>query len=101
MSNSIIPEGVTTKWVATLLTIIGFAIAAVLWATNAHSELKEWTAEQDFVTKQELKEVMEDRYVPLSEYVELRTRLENLCENSAKIDERLERIEAKINKRSR
>lgn len=101
MSNSIIPDGTNTKWLATLLTVIGFAVAAVLWATNAHSELKDWTVERDFVTKEEIVETVGERCAPLSEYIKLRTQLDYLIESSKKIEKRLDNIETKMEKKSK
>lgn len=99
MQNNV--ENTNAKWLVMILTIVAFAVGAVLWATNSHSELREWTAEQDFVTKTELKEMMKDQYVPFYIYIETITKLKNKCESSDKIELRLNRIEKKLESKSK
>ena len=65
-----------TAWIAIVVTTIGALITAAVWAADEHSTIREWTAEQDYVTKTELKEVMVEQYVKQTEYKEDVTRLE-------------------------
>lgn len=73
-----------TKWIALLLTFIGMLVAMVVWATNEHSEIREWTVERDYENKTELREVTKESYVPLHEFTKLKQKLED---QSKKIDE--------------
>lgn len=69
-----------TDWkhtVAMIFTIIAMCVGAALWASDAHADLKDWTAEQDFVTKKELIEVIKEQYVPRYEFVVVKEKLEN------------------------
>lgn len=90
------PSQDVAKWIGLLLTFIGMIAGIIVWETNEHSSIREWTAEQDFVTKTELKEVMKDSYVPLHKFTELKQKLEDqnkkMDDMSIKIDKLLDEI---------
>ena len=79
------------RYLATLLGIIGIVVAATVWATTEHSNIKDWTAEQDFVTKTQVTDIMKEQYVPLKEYMVVKTKLDNLCEVTKRIEMKLDR----------
>jgi hypothetical protein len=90
------------KYVTLFLTFVGMIIGGAIWETNAHVAIKDWTAEQQYVTKQELKEVMKERYAPLTDLIKLQSCIENhlnqqqqLKETLDKFQRQLDRIEAR------
>ena len=91
-------NNVNIKFVLNILTIIALAVSAVIWATREHSGLREWTAEQDFVTKEELKEVIKEQYVSNTDFVQLRTQSEGTREDIKKIIKELDKIQEKLDR---
>lgn len=89
-------ENVNAKYIVTMLTIIAFAIAVVLWAVNSHSDLKEWAADQDYVTKTELKEIMKERYVPIGRFIKLETQLEEASKRNEEVLHSLDELKDKV-----
>lgn len=89
-------ESTNAKFIVTLLTIIAFAIGAVLWAVNSHAEIKEWASGQDFVTRTELKEIMKEQYVPRTDFIRVETKLEEATKTNQKILQSLEEVQEKL-----
>jgi septal ring factor EnvC (AmiA/AmiB activator) len=88
-----------SKWtdvVAIVLTVLSMMVGAVVWASSQHIELKEWTAEQDFVTQNELKEVIKEQYVPRHEFAIVGQKLENYEDNHKQIIKTLDKLSEKI-----
>lgn len=94
-------EASTTKFILALLTIIAFSITALLWAVNSHSDIREWTSEQDFVTKKELKEVIKEQYVPLDRFVIVETKLDESRKENLRVMESLDEIKQQLRKISK
>ena len=95
------PQDPISGWKQTIvivLTVIAMAVGAALWASNAHAEIKDWTAEQDFVTKSELKEVIKEQYVPRYEFVIVKEKLENHEKQHLLLQKTLDKIEEKMDK---
>ena len=84
--------------VAVILTIIAMSVGAALWASNAHASIKDWTAEQDFVTKTELREVIKEQYVPRHEFVVVREKLDNTEEKLDTVQKTLDKLSEKLDK---
>jgi Tfp pilus assembly protein PilO len=84
------------KVLAVFLTIVGMAVGMAVWASNSHAEIKGWTAEQDYVTKTELKETMKEQYVPLHEFTKVKQSLEDLKEDSRQIEKKLDKVLDKL-----
>lgn len=89
-------ENINIKFILNLLIIISMAVGAIIWATGEHSVIREWTSEQDFVTKTELKEIIKEQYVKRSEFIQLRTQFEETNKNNQKIITELDKIQGKI-----
>ena len=90
-----------TDWrqtVAMILTIVTMSVGAALWASSAHADLKEWTVEQDFVTKEELKEIIKEQYVPRYEFVVVKEKLENTEEKLDGLQKTLDKLSEKLDK---
>jgi len=81
-----------------MITIVTLATGAVLWATNSHADIKEWTAEQDFVTKSELQEVIKEQYVKREDFAIVKQKLENLNDNHNKLLLTLEKMDRKLDR---
>ena len=94
-----------TKWIALLFTFIAMIVGMVVWATNEHSEIREWTVDRDYTNKKELKEIIKDSYVPLHEFTKLKQKLEDqskkMDDMSLKIDKMLEEIHKVSSRRRR
>ena len=72
------------------------AIGAALWAANSHADLKEWASGQDYVTRTELKEIMDKQYVPKTDFIRLETKLEEAQNSNKRILESLEELKHKV-----
>ena len=63
-------------WTGVLLTALAMIAGAAVWAAGEHKDIRGWTAEQDYVTKTELKLVIKEQYVSQKDYKEDFTRLD-------------------------
>jgi len=86
------------KYIALFLTVLSMAVCMVVWATAAHGEIKDWTAEQQYVTKQELKEVMKERYAPLTEVIKIQTCLEGHMDQHIQLKEAIDRLQGQLDR---
>jgi len=80
------------KYISIFLTIITLFVGMAIWATNSHAEIKDWTSGQDFVTKEELKEVMKERYVPLHEFTKVKQSLDDTKIQLNKMETKLDKV---------
>lgn len=80
------------KYISLLLTVIALVVGMAIWATNSHAEIKDWTAEQDFVTKTELRSVMKEQYVPLHEFTKVKQSLDDTKAQLEKMDDKLDKV---------
>ena len=84
------------KWITLFLLILSLAIGAVMWATNSHASIKSWTAGQDYVTKEELKDTMKEQYVPLHRFTKVEQILKEQGKDLDKIEEKVDKILDKL-----
>ena len=89
------------KYITLFLTVLTLAVGMAIWATDAHSDIKTWTAEQDFVTKQELKDVMKEQYVPVKEFVKVQTSLDLHVQQHRQLQESMNKLEKKLDRLER
>jgi len=89
------------KYITLFLTVLTLAVGMAIWATNAHSEIKDWTAEQDFVTKQELKEIMKEQYVPVREFVKVQTSLDNHIKQHEQLQKSIDKLQKQLDRMER
>jgi peptidoglycan hydrolase CwlO-like protein len=87
-----------TELAPILLTLIAMLIGCAIWATSAHADIKDWTAEQDFVTKTELKEVIKEQYARQEDVVRLEEKLESLNEKHQRLLEAIDKLDKKLEK---
>jgi hypothetical protein len=80
------------KYISIFLTIVALTVGMAIWATNSHAEIKDWTANQNFVTKQELRSVMKEQYVPLHEFTKVKQSLEDHGKDLDKIEKKLDNV---------
>ena len=80
------------KYVTLALAVLTLVVGAAIWATSAHAAIRDWTAEQDFVTKEELRNVMKEQYVPLHEFTKVQQSLDNQTKNLEKLDIKLDKV---------
>ncbi len=80
------------KYLTLFLAVISLTVGMAVWASNSHAEIKDWTAGQDFVTKQELRTVMKEQYVPLHEFTKVKQSLEDHKKNLEKIETKLDKV---------
>lgn len=78
-----------------LLSLIG---GAAVWASGEHKNIRDWTAEQDFVTKTELKEIIKEQYVPRHEFVVVVEKLEQNKKEHEEIIKYLDKLDKKLDK---
>jgi len=88
------------KYIVIVLTIISIAVGAAIWATSAHAAIRSWTAEQDFVTKSELRDVMKEQYVPLHEFTKVQQCLDDYRSNLEKMDKKLDKVLDQLHNRN-
>jgi uncharacterized membrane protein YgaE (UPF0421/DUF939 family) len=84
------------KLASLALTFMGLLVGGVVWATTCHADIKDWTAEQDFVTKTELQDVMKEQYVKREDFAIVKQKLENLNENHQRLMKLLDKIDNKL-----
>jgi septal ring factor EnvC (AmiA/AmiB activator) len=80
------------KWIVIVLTSMSLVVAAVVWAGTEHSDIKTWTAEQDYATKQDLEETVEKRYVPKEDFARVEQSLSDQKEDIEEVKEKLDKI---------
>ena len=85
-------------WITIALTVLTLLIGATVWASSEHAEIKDWTAEQDFVTKTELRDVMKDQDVPKHEFSKVEQSLEDTRDQIIRIQDTLEKMDDKLDK---
>jgi len=78
------------KWIGLILTILSLTVAAVVWASSEHSDIRAWTADQDYVTKQELQKSFEKQYVPKEDFSRLD---QSLCDQKEDIKEIKDKVD--------
>ena len=88
------------KAIGLFLTIIGMVVCMAIWASNSHAEIKSWTADQDYDTKQEVKETMREQYVPLHQFTKVQQRLEDNKEDLKRIEKKLDRVLDRVSNRN-
>lgn len=86
------PQPDWAKWVGILLTVLSLTVAAVVWASSEHSTIKTWTAEQDYVTKQELSQSFEKQYVPKEDFSRVEQSLSDQKEDIKEIKLKVDKI---------
>ena len=80
------------KYITLFLTVVSLTVGMAIWATSSHAEIKDWTAAQDFVTKEELKEVMKEQYVPLHEFTKVKQSLDDTKIQLNKMESKLDKV---------
>ncbi|MHA2248485.1 MAG: hypothetical protein ACXADY_26295 [Candidatus Hodarchaeales archaeon] len=80
------------KIAVNIFFLIAGVISVVLWATSEHDDLRQWTAEQDYVTKQELQALVKDRYVPKEEVATLKEEVRNCEKEIERLRTQMDRI---------
>lgn len=85
-----------TKTVGIMLTLISLLVGAAIWATTAHADIKDWTAEQDYVTRKQLTDAFKESYVKREEFAKVETNLENLCEKHEALINTLDKMNNKL-----
>ena len=80
------------KWLGVIFTVISLTIAAVVWASTEHDDLKTWTSEQQHVIKQELKQDSKDMFVPKEDFSRVEQCLEDQKEDIRDIKNKVDKI---------
>jgi len=80
------------KWVGVALTIISLTVACVLWASSEHSDIKEFTTNQDYVNTKDIKEYVNERYVPKESFSRIEENLKGQKEDIGEIKDKLDQI---------
>lgn len=86
------------KLVPIFLTIITILIGSSIWATSQHSEIKEWAVDQDYVTKVELKERMDENYPKKEDFATMCQKIENLNEKLEMMMKQIDKIDKKTDR---
>jgi len=77
------------KIIVSLIVILSAVAGTILWAVNSHSEIRDWTAEQDYITKTECKEIIKDGYVRKEDFATVRQQIKTLEEELKYIKRRV------------
>ena len=83
------------KYISIALVVVSMIIGAVTWATSQHADIRQWTAEQDFVTNNELMVLIRERYVPIEDVVRLQEQVKNLTEENNELKAKLEQLQSR------
>ena len=86
---------------AIIISVCGIVSGVILWATSSHAAIKDWTTGQDFVTKEELKEVMKEQYVPKHEFATVKQKLDDHHKNHQSLMRTLDKMDKKLDKLER
>lgn len=84
--------------IATLLTLVTVSVGVTLWASNAHANIQNWTVDQDFVTKTDLKEIIKEQYVPRYEFEIVKEKLDANEKQHIQLQKSLDKLSEKIDK---
>jgi septal ring factor EnvC (AmiA/AmiB activator) len=88
------------KWISLFLTVLSFSVCTVVWAYNQTDEIKDWTFQQNSVTKQEVQQTLDKHYVQKSEFTRVEQKLNDQKETMQEIKTKLDRL-IEMNNRSR
>jgi len=80
------------KWVGVILTIVSLTVACVLWASTEHSTIKTFTTNQDYVNTKDIKEYVNERYVPKESFSRVEESLKGQKEDINEIKNKLDKI---------
>jgi septal ring factor EnvC (AmiA/AmiB activator) len=80
------------KWIAIILTVVSLVVGAVVWASTEHSDIRVWTADQDYATKQDLEETAEKLYVPKEEFSRVEQSVKDIKGNVKETKEKVDKI---------
>ena len=81
-----------TKFIALIITVISITAAAVVWAASSHEKIKDWTIDRDYDTKVEIEKAAEKYYVPLEDFIEVKTEQRQIKEKVDDIDKKVDEI---------
>ena len=90
-----------SKWIVIVLTILSLSVAAAVWASSEHGSIKSWTAEQDYVTKQEVVQSVEKRYVPKENFSRVEQSISDQKEDIKEIKDKVDKIFEMLYKQSK
>lgn len=77
-------------WVSVIVTVIALLVAAAVWASTEHLNIKDWAAEKNYDTKKEVLELVEKQYVPKSEFSEIRVEQQHLVKDMEVVKSKLD-----------
>ena len=77
------------KYIGIILTTMAMILGATLYISNSHADIKSWTLDQDSDRTEKMMRDVEKRYVPMEDFIEVKTDLKHM-------KEMLRRIEGKI-----
>jgi septal ring factor EnvC (AmiA/AmiB activator) len=81
-----------SKVVGLIITVIGLTITCVLWAATEHSDIKTFTEQQNYVIQKDIKEHVEDRYVPKESFSRVEQSLQDQKEDIKEIKKKIDKI---------
>ena len=80
------------KIIVSLIVILSAVAGTILWAVNSHSEIRDWTAEQDYITKKECKEMIKDGFVRKEDFATVKQQIKTMEEELKYIKRRMHNI---------
>ena len=80
------------RTIAIIITLVGMAAGAAVWASGEHMAIKDWTAEQDYTTKKEVQSIVKAQYVPREDFVELKTDVKYMKKQLQETDDKVSEI---------
>jgi hypothetical protein len=86
------------KFIGAILGLIVIVVSVVLWASEAHSGLKDWALSQDAAVKQEVVKETKDQYVKKHEFAKIEQILEGQKEDIDEIKDSQDSIAKKLDK---
>jgi len=88
------------KWITIILTVLSFTVAAVVWASSEHSNIKDWTTQQDYVTNQVLSDSFEKHFVPKADFSRIEQNMIDQKEDIGEIKTKVDKIFEIIHKQN-
>lgn len=94
-----------TSWITIGLSIVLALVAAVVWASDAHSDIEDEAQQGDVAVETELKSYVKEDFIKKEEYnkdvTELKTEQKSIKEDVGEIKKKVDDIHKYIQKRDR
>jgi len=84
------------KWIGLGITILGVLVAAVVWASSEHDNLKDGCRIEVKEIGTDMKETMKEQYAPLHEFTKIEQKIDNQIKQTDKNSNKIDKIDKDI-----